>query len=70
MKNAGVDIEKFCTKRGLNSLHDVQQQKFDETCKSLNEMIKGNAEAQQANEEQLQQEQDALLKQDYQQHWL
>jgi len=67
MKKAGVDIEKFCTKRGLNSLHDVQQQKFDETCKSLNEMIKRNAEAQQANDEQLQQEQDALLEQDYQQ---
>jgi hypothetical protein len=39
MQQAGIDIEKYCIKRGFNSLHDVQQQKFDETCAGIQAII-------------------------------
>lgn len=39
MQQAGIDIEKYCAKRGLNSLHDVQQQKFEETCEGIRGII-------------------------------
>lgn len=66
MLQAGIDIEKFCAKRGLNSLHDVQQQKFDETCVGIQKIIQRNQQAHQANEQQLQAEADARLDGDYQ----
>ena len=39
MQQAGIDIQKYCAKRGLNSLHDVQQQKFEETCEGIRGII-------------------------------
>lgn len=66
MQQAGIDIEKYCSKRGLNSLHDVLQQKFDETCSGIQAIIQRNQQVHQANEQQLQAEQDARLDSDYQ----
>jgi len=66
MQQAGIDIEKYCAKRGLNSLHDVLQQKFDETCSGIQSIIQRNKQAHQANEQQLQAENDARLENDYQ----
>lgn len=66
MQQAGIDIEKYCAKRGLNSLHDVQQQKFDETCAGIHSIIQRNQQAQQANEQQLHAENEARLENDYQ----
>lgn len=66
MQQAGIDIEKYCAKRGLNSLHDVQQQKFDETCAGIHSIIQRTQQAQQANEQQLHAENEARLENDYQ----
>jgi len=66
MQQAGIDIEKYCAKRGLNSLHDVQQQKFEETCAGIHSIIQRNQQAQQANEQQLHAENEARLENDYQ----
>ncbi|MGB9190306.1 MULTISPECIES: ATP-binding protein [unclassified Acinetobacter] len=66
MQQAGIDIEKYCAKRGLNSLHDVQQQKFDETCAGIHSIIQRNQKAQQDNEQQLHAENEARLENDYQ----
>ena len=66
MQQAGIDIEKYCAKRGLNSLHDVQQQKFDETCAGIHSIIQRTHQTQQANEQQLQAENEARLESDYQ----
>jgi hypothetical protein len=65
MQQAGIDIEKYCIKRGFNSLHDVQQQKFDETCAGIQAIIERNKQAHQANEQQLQTESDSRLENDY-----
>ncbi|MDF2418449.1 AAA family ATPase [Acinetobacter beijerinckii] len=65
MKQAGIDIEKYCSKRGFNSLHDVQQQKFDETLAGIQTIIDRNKQAHQANEQQLQTESDSRLENDY-----
>lgn len=66
MQQAGIDIEKYCAKRGLNSLHDVQQQKFEETCAGIHSIIQRNQQAHQANEQQLHAENEARLENDYQ----
>lgn len=66
MQQAGIDIEKYCAKRGLNSLHDVQQQKFEETCAGIHSIIQRTHQTQQANEQQLQAENEARLESDYQ----
>lgn len=50
MQHAGIPIDTFCAKRGLNSLHDIQQQKFEETRKGLLDIIAKNTLVQQANE--------------------
>ncbi|WP_336936533.1 ATP-binding protein [Acinetobacter beijerinckii] len=65
MQQAGIDIEKYCSKRGFNSLHDVQQQKFDETLAGIQTIIERNKQAHQANEQQLQTESDSRLEKDY-----
>lgn len=55
MQQAGIDIEKYCAKRGLNSLHDVQQQKFEETLEGIRKIINKNhsgAQQQQASDTQ------------------
>src|SRR5690606_1869853 len=57
MQQAGIDIEKYCAKRGLNSLHDVQQQKFDETCEGIRKIITKISEQAQAATQQNQQAQ-------------
>lgn len=66
MLQAGIDIEKFCKKRSLNSLHDVKQQVFEETCEGIEKIIQQNLQAQQANEEQLIEQQEKTLESDYQ----
>ncbi|OTG82181.1 hypothetical protein B9T27_07970 [Acinetobacter sp. ANC 4648] len=66
MTQAGVDIEKYCIKRKLNSLQDVRQQVFEETCSSIRKIIDRNTQSNKESEQQLQQEQDALLDDDYQ----
>lgn len=66
MKQAGINIENYCLKRGLNSLHDVKQQIFDETCQSIRSMIQNLQKAQQVNEAQMQAETDAQLESDHQ----
>lgn len=65
MKQAGIDIDNYCRKRGLNSLHDVQQHKFEETCTGIQNIIQRNKQAHQANEQQLQTESDSRLENDY-----
>ena len=65
MTQAGVDIEKYCAKRKLNSLQDVRQQVFEETCNGIRKIIEQRVQSNQASENQLQQEQDALLEADY-----
>ncbi|MFV5592809.1 ATP-binding protein [Acinetobacter junii] len=65
MKQAGIDIDNYCRKRGLNSLHDVQQHKFEETCAGIQNIIQRNKQAHQANEKQLQTESDSRLENDY-----
>lgn len=42
MKQAGINIVNFCLKRELNSLMDIQAQKFDETKSKLLEIIEIN----------------------------
>ncbi|WP_151829103.1 ATP-binding protein [Acinetobacter radioresistens] len=66
MQQAGIDIEKYCSKRGLNSLHDVQQQKFEETCAGIQKIIERNQQAQQESEKQLQADHEAQAEADYQ----
>lgn len=66
MLQAGIDIEKFCKKRSLNSLHDVKQQVFEETCGGIKKIIQQNLQAQQANEKQLIEQQEKTLESDYQ----
>ena len=66
MLQAGINIENYCLKRGLNSLHDVKQQIFEETCQSIHSMIQNLQKAQQANEKQMQAETDARLESDHQ----
>ena len=65
MTQAGVDIEKYCAKRKLNSLQDVRQQVFEETCNGIRKIIEQRVQSNQASENQLQQEQDVLLEADY-----
>lgn len=45
MIEAGIDIEKYCTKRKLNSLQDVRQQVFEETCNSIKRIIEQKVKA-------------------------
>ena len=66
MLQAGINIENYCLKRGLNSLHDVKQQIFDETCRGIHSMIQNLQKAQQANEKQMRAETDARLESDHQ----
>lgn len=66
MLQAGINIENYCLKRGLNSLHDVKQQIFEETCQSIHSMIQNLQKAQKANEKQMQAETDARLESDHQ----
>lgn len=66
MIEAGIDIEKYCTKRKLNSLQDVRQQVFEETCNSIKRIIEQKAKSNQESGKHLQHEQDALLEADYQ----
>ncbi len=66
MLNAGIDIEKFCKKRSLNSLHDVKQKVFEETCDGIKKIIQQNQQAQQANEQRLIEQQEMTLENEYQ----
>lgn len=66
MLQAGINIENYCLKRGLNSLHDVKQQIFEETCQSIHSMIQNLQKAQKANEKQMQAETDTRLESDHQ----
>ena len=66
MQQAGINIENYCAKRNLNSLHDVKQQIFDETCQGIHSMIQRSRKAQQENEKQMKSENDARLESDYQ----
>jgi hypothetical protein len=66
MLQAGIDIEKFCRKRSLNSLHDVKQQVFEETCDGIKKIIQQNQQAQQANEQRLIEQQEKTLENEYQ----
>lgn len=64
MTEAGVNIENYCLKRKLNSLQDVRQQVFEETCDGIRKIIERNNASQQASEEQLQQDQNKMLDDD------
>lgn len=66
MLQAGIDIEKFCQKRSLNSLHDVKQQVFKETCEGIKKIIQQTQQAQQANEQRLIEQQEKTLESEYQ----
>ncbi|PPB85712.1 ATP-binding protein [Acinetobacter soli] len=55
MHQAGINIEQFCSKRQLNSLMDIQAQKFDETKNKLIEIIQNNQRAAQENDSRLNQ---------------
>lgn len=66
MLQAGIDIEKFCQKRSLNSLHDVKQQVFEETCEGIKKIIQQTQRAQQANEQRLIEQQEKTLESEYQ----
>ena len=66
MTQAGVDIEKYCMDRKLNSLQDVRQQVFKETCDGLQRKIQKMAKSAQEFEAQQFNEQEALLEADYQ----
>lgn len=66
MLQAGINIENYCLKRDLNSLHDVKQQIFNETCQGIQAMIQRSKKAQQENEKQMQAEHEAQLESDYQ----
>lgn len=66
MQQAGINIENYCLKRDLNSLHDVKQQIFDETCQGIKSMIQRSKKAQLENEKQMQAEFEAQLENDYQ----
>lgn len=66
MLQAGIDIEKFCQKRSLNSLHDVKQQVFEETCEGIKKIIQQTQQAQQANEQRLIEQQEKTLESEYQ----
>lgn len=65
MRQAGIDIDAYCRKRQINSLHDIQQQKFDETCKKLRELIQKNQQAQHQATQHADQDIAAQLKNDY-----
>lgn len=67
MLKAGINIENYCLKRDLNSLHDVKQQVFEETCKGIHLIIERNTQVAHATEKQLQTEKEALFEQEYQQ---
>lgn len=56
MNQAGINIEAYCAKRKFNSLQDVRQQVFDETCTSIRNIIERNKAAQHESEQQLQQD--------------
>ena len=66
MQQAGINIENYCLKRDLNSLHDVKQQIFDDTCQGIKSMIQRSNKAQLENEKQMQAEFEAQLENDYQ----
>lgn len=66
MHQAGIDIANYCAKRGLNSLHDVKQQIFEETCDGIKKIIQQNQQAQQANEQLLIEQQEKTLENEYQ----
>lgn len=66
MVQAGVDIERYCSKRKLNSLQDVRQQVFEETCKSIRKIIEQKLQSNKESENQLQQEQDSMFQADFQ----
>ncbi|EJB8487588.1 ATP-binding protein [Acinetobacter baumannii] len=66
MLQAGIDIEKFCQKRSLNSLHDVKQQVFEETCEGIKKIIQQTQQAQQANAQRLIEQQEKTLESEYQ----
>ena len=66
MNQAGIDIANYCAKRGLNSLHDVKQQIFEETCDGIKKIIQQNQQAQQANEQRLIEQQEKTLENEYQ----
>lgn len=66
MHQAGIDITNYCAKRGLNSLHDVKQQIFEETCDGIKKIIQQNQQAQQANERRLIEQQEKTLENEYQ----
>lgn len=66
MHQAGIDISNYCAKRGLNSLHDVKQQIFEETCDGIKKIIQQNQQAQQANEQRLIEQQEKTLENEYQ----
>ncbi|OTG78515.1 AAA family ATPase [Acinetobacter sp. ANC 4558] len=57
MNQAGINIENYCAKRSLNSLHDVLQQKFEETRSGLIAYIQKREQSTQENEAQLNQNQ-------------
>lgn len=61
MNQAGINIEKYCQKRGLNSLLDVQQQKFDETRQSIWTIIEKRKAEQQQGQEQPPSNQPSLI---------
>lgn len=56
MTQAGINIENYCTKRKLNSLQDVRQQVFEETCASIRKIIERNQISQQESDQQLHQD--------------
>ncbi|MCU4634899.1 ATP-binding protein [Acinetobacter sp. WU_MDCI_Abxa265] len=66
MIQAGIDIEKFCQKRKLNSLLDVKQQVFDETCDGIKKIIERTKLTQNENEQQLKDQQEKTLENEYQ----
>lgn len=56
MTQAGINIESYCAKRKLNSLQDVRQQVFDETCTSIRNIIERTKASQQESDQQLHQD--------------
>ncbi|EXS26785.1 AAA domain protein [Acinetobacter sp. 742879] len=57
MQRAGINIENYCLKRKLNSLMDLQQQKFEETKNQLLNIIRKNEQTAREHENQLSQNQ-------------
>ncbi|AOA58297.1 ATP-binding protein [Acinetobacter larvae] len=56
MIQAGVNIDNYCAKRQMNSLLDLQQQKFEETRNSLISIIQKREQANREHEAQLHQQ--------------